>query len=252
MLLMMVSVLACKQQDLDLYEAAPSIYFPNSEINDGDHVSFGYVSGYVTDSIIGVLVRTTGSPVDYDRPYTLDIAANSTLREGVDFEFVSAGFAIPANEVSDLILIKLLRNSTMTEDTLGMYMELIPNDHFSTELFTRTVGSGTQQQTRHYTRRYLLVDDIAGIPWFWDLSRNASASIYLGYLGEFSGRKFQLMIGRFGLDIDQVTAPNYRPAVTTILAWGFGMQAYLNEMAGNGTPILEADGMPMVMGQFAQ
>lgn len=245
-------LVGCKQAPLDLYDANPSIYFVNSEESPGSQISFGYTSGYVRDSLVTIAVRTTGAPVDYDRPYNLRVLDHSTLRAGVDYEFLNPNFSIPADAVTHYIRIRLLRTDAMALDTLGLYLEIFPNEYFSDELHSRVVGTGDQQEIRYYTKRYLLVDDIVGVPWFWNPAGSPGAPIFIGYLGQFSARKLQLMIGRFNLDPDEVTAVGYEPPITMLLAWASGMQAYLNEMAENGTPVLEADGSAMVMGQYAQ
>jgi hypothetical protein len=96
------------------------------------------------------------------------------------------------------------------------------------------------------------VDDIAGPPWFWNPAKNPYSSTFIGYLGTFSTKKFQLMIGRFDLDINVITTEKYLPPATSTLAWGKSLQSYLNQMESEGTPILEEDGSLMKMGQYAQ
>ncbi|HTM99213.1 MAG TPA: DUF4843 domain-containing protein [Pedobacter sp.] len=245
---------SCKEDKLDLYKANSSIYFPGNEDigkvtgKDAAYYSFGYVSAYVDSYVHKVVVRTTGEIKDVDRPYQVKVADTSTLVAGRDYEFVNKQFVIPAHKYTDTIFLKVKRNSEMKKKILQMGLELVANDQFVTEMNYQTVGTGASQHNKYLTRYSFSVDDIAGAPWFWDLLQTTKAKATVNYLGAYSDKKIQLMIGRFNLDVEQILKVNYFPSITTFNAWGYGMKAYLNEMQALGTPILEADGTPMKMG----
>ncbi|WP_181182496.1 DUF4843 domain-containing protein [Sphingobacterium lumbrici] len=244
-------LVGCKEDLLDTYSGTPSIYFPEAEANNQKQFSFGYLSSYVQDSVFKFPVIATGKSVNYDRPYHLRVAESSMV-EGVDYNFLNKDFVIAANTLTDTVSIQVLRSENMRVAELRLALMLEPNDFFGTEVNYRDVEIGMQPVRRYYTQMFLFVDDIIGAPWFWDKLKNTNNAIIFGYLGDYSAKKLQLMIGRYNLDADVITAENFMPPTLNILAWGFGMQAYLNEMSINGTPILEANGQPMKMGPNAQ
>lgn len=243
----------CKEDHLDLYSGKSSIYFPNSEQENKITFSFGYLSAYIEDSIFSIPVIATGAPAQYDRPYSLIVADSSTMVKDVDYEFLNKEFVIKANKLTDTIQLLVRRSATMREKQIQLALALGANDAFSTQINYQTIGSGASEYKRYYTHFHLYADDIAGTPWFWDKDKNTKGYAFIsGYLGNYSAKKLQLMIGRYNLDAALLTTDKYTPNSLSVIAWGMGMQAYFYEMALKGTPILEEDGQPMKMGGNVQ
>lgn len=259
-LFLLATVYSCKQEELGYYAAQNSILFEgfdNKADNiytptDSSNFSFGYVSAYIRDSLAFISVLATGGPQNVDRPYKLNISNKSTLKPGVDYELLNKDFVIKANQVRDTLILKLIRTDVMKTTPLFLDLKLEANENFNTAITDQIIGSGINAKLKNFTRLHLSVDDIAGPPWFWDPAKNPYSSTFIGYLGTFSTKKFQLMIGRFDLDINVITTEKYLPPATSTLAWGKSLQSYLNQMESEGTPILEEDGSLMKMGQYAQ
>lgn len=252
-LLFISLAMACKRDSLTVFDDAGStnsIYFPLADTTNRFDHSFGYAKTFVQDSTIKIVVRAIGNAYKTDRPYKLSIADSSTLKSGIQYEFLNKEFSIKAGKVADTLKIKLKRTPEMKKDSFFLYMDLKPNEHFSNEYFSGEVISGGKKITKYYTRMRLKVDDIAGAPWFW--SKGSGASFFALYLGTFGTNKFQLLISRYNLDPVKITAVNYNPPTAQAIGWANGMKAYLDQMAAMGTPVYETDGTLMKMGVNAK
>lgn len=249
--LLILSLAGCKKEKIDLYQGRNSIYFPEKEQIDFLSFSFGYVGLSISDTLMSIPVRTTGAVVDYDRPYTLYIDPSSTLREDQDFEILNKPLQIDAGSLEDTILIRIHRTASLRQDTLQLIMDLKPDSYFTNDLMPIKVGYGENEYLRHLNSMDLFVDDIVGAPVFW--STHPGASVIKGYLGDFSVKKFQMMISMFNLDIEEITNANYFPSPTLAIVWARAMQAHLNMLEAAGTPVYEEDGKTLMkMGPYVQ
>ncbi|WP_164111967.1 MULTISPECIES: DUF4843 domain-containing protein [Sphingobacterium] len=257
LLLAAVCLSSCKEKELELYNSSSTIYFEGKFVGKryqpfSDYFySFGYTNTEIKVDTFNIHVMATGEVKNRDRKYLIEFDPASTLKEGRDYEFVNKEFAIKANKVSDTVQIRLLRNNVMTMEALNLKMRLKANANFVTDFQPEDIETTTASQPTTFNDFTLYVDDIAGAPFFWDKKINPSgAQIMITYLGEYSSKKFQLLIDRYDLDIPTVTSPGFRPSVSMVFSWAFGTQGYLNEMKAKGTTVYEADGVTeMRMGQ---
>ncbi|MBO9631638.1 MAG: hypothetical protein J7578_00875, partial [Chitinophagaceae bacterium] len=147
------------------------------------------------------------------------------------------------------------RTAAMKEKPLYLYLELQPNEYFSNNMKSRMVESGGLAKELYYTRIRIGADDIAGAPPFWK-ETSPYYSWTFGYLGIFSSKKFQLLINRFNLRVEEVVSPNWfltNGNYYRLSGWGFGMQAWLNKMEAENNTVYEADGVTkMKMGPQVQ
>jgi hypothetical protein len=247
---------ACKEDRLELYKSPESIYFPGEIISsvyqpkDSTFFSFGYTSDFIQDTLLKIPVATTGARVGYDRTYAMQVLTSSTLEEGNDFEFENQVYSIKSGRLQDTIRIRLKRSKALRERARKLDIVLLANADFAVQMKSQIVGTGAKAQLRYFDRFTLVADDVVGAPWFWDLSRNKAATTTIGYLGDYSQKKFQLLIGYFKLDVAEITKEvmpgNY------LVPWAYGLQSYLNDMAAKGSPVLEDNGTPMKMGKNVQ
>jgi len=251
-----ISAAGCKEDTLDLYQSQNSIYFPGERVSnvyrpiDSSFFSYGYISELIQDTLLIVPVATTGAKAATDRSYHLEILPSSTLVEGEDFEIENTTFQIKAQQLRDTVRIRLRRSKSLQTEKRILDLALQANENFAVQMESQIIGTGEQQQVRYFNRFSVIADDIVGPPWFWDLSRNKFASSTITYLGDYSQKKFQLLIGVLNLNINEITK-EVMPG-NSLPAWGYGFQAYLNDMTAKGTPILEDNGAPMKMGKSVQ
>lgn len=256
---MLLFFFACKEEPLMTYDNAKSknsIYFAQADsLENFKSISFGYAKTTVKDSTIKFLIRAIGAPENYDRPYNLNIADTSTLKEGTEYEILNKPLSIKAGKTADTLKIKLLRASNLRDKPSYLLMDLKPNESFTNDflIYTKVINGVTT--TGYRTRMLLKVDDIAGPPPFWSVGSIYYTSV-VGYFGTFSMLKFQLFLTYYNLDGDQVVMPNWFTTDNNnrrISGWANGLKAYLTRMAAAGTPVYESDGVTlMTMGVYAR
>ena len=140
-LLSLVSLTSCEEELMD-YEGENALYFDvrlyPSHIEKklwphrlSTEVSFGNVMQ--NDLEVVIPVRTTGVSTDYDRPYKIEVVADSTTaRLDIDFSDLQTDRVIKAGQTSDTIRFKAHRTEEIFEDTVRLQIRLIPNEHFIT------------------------------------------------------------------------------------------------------------------------
>lgn len=223
-------VLGCKEEHLITYDKDDSVYFqqPYGIIYTGDsiRISLGYVPSNVTDTLVRFIVRTTGKPMDIDRPIQVQIDPSTGATEGEDYVFATSP-TMHAGRIVDTISMRLLRTPSLKEQDLLFHIHLSDNDFFNTAL---------RSQPLSYR---VFVSDIASIPTWWDNL----------YFGVFTIKKLLLMFELTG--IEESVSTGLTIALKSY--YGIYMQRYLNGMAERGEPIFEEDGITrMVMGNNAQ
>lgn len=131
----------CSDHDIPLYEGADAIYFDQQygvawfDTVRQSHqiyslVSFGLM--IENDSLLQVKVETTGYVRDYDRPFSIEVVADSTeALEGSEFELLEKNPVIKAGRNSVYIPVLCHRSQRMAEQTLQLQLRLIPGEHFS-------------------------------------------------------------------------------------------------------------------------
>ncbi len=250
--------ISCKKSSLETYTGQNNIYFIN-KISNGTYIpveygvySFGYVDPKITEAIFPLVVTTTGGKSNQDRPYKLLIDPASTMVKGRDYDIVNDNFAIKTGQVSDTLRIRLHRNAELKKENLNLLFQLESNENFSTSMNSQEIGTGNSKYTAYFTRFLLEANDIPGAPDFWDPAKSVYASLVIGYLGKFSGLKFKLLIERYGLNLEDLTAPGYVPSIPSIFGWAYGTKSYLDEQAASGNPIMDEDGKPMELGIYVQ
>jgi len=249
---------SCKQEPLELYSGNPAIYFQGAirnniyEPKDNGNFSFGYMDPAEKNTVYSIIVASMGPVQNADRPYKLSIDPSSDLKEGRDFEFMDRSFTIKGGQVNDTLFLVLNRTAELKEKNLTVFLQLEDNANFTTAMNSQLIGTGANEQTKYFNKFTFWANDIAGIPWFWDASQTSTSSIINGYLGKFSGKKLKLLVDRYGLVLEEITAIGYQPSASAVLSWGYGLKSYFEEMQAAGTPILDEDGLPMAVGVYLQ
>lgn len=250
---------SCKQEPLELFSGKNAIYFQGVilknniyEPKDNGNFSFGYMDPTEKNAVYSIIVASMGSVQTSDRPYKLSIDPSSDLKEGRDFEFMDRSFTIKGGQVNDTLFLVLNRTAELKEKNLTVFLQLEDNANFTTVMNSQLIGTGANEQTKYFNKFTFWANDIAGTPWFWDATQTTTAGIITGYLGKFSGKKLKLLVERYGLDLDEITAIGYQPSVSSIFAWAYGLKSYFEEMQASGTPVLDEDGLPMTVGVYLQ
>lgn len=231
------------EKPLDSYSGKPSIYFndaarPVNTINplkDSTNVSFSLAKS--KDSIINMVIATTGELSAQDRPYKLIVNPKSTAIAGTHYEILTKTFSIKKNKVLDTVKIKFFRTVDMQSKDFLLSFDLQNNDQFVTLMNNKFVT--TSGITHSYVNYRWFINDIIKKPARW----------LDAYLGTFSRKKLFLMVDVLGADPAKMDSSI---AIAELLAYGKFMQRYLNDQRAAGNVILEDDGSVMIMGTSVQ
>lgn len=194
-------------------------------------------------------VRMAGEVVDYDRPYSLRIEADSTTAiEGVDFDIEQNEFMIKAGKASDVVRVRLHRNDRIKVERVRISFLLEPNEYFSIDIpeFKNTTSWSAEGKMMDATRYYFTMSEFYERPEVWN-NWNLDEEF-----GPYSPKKFSVINTLFNWVYDDWTHVGNIATDKLILNfmpfYGLEFQRYLQKMADEGTPEREVDGSLMQPG----
>lgn len=135
------ALFSCSQHDIPLYSGKDAIFFDQQygvawfDTLRLSHQIYSYVPFGVMaskDSTVMVKVETSGFIRDYDRPFSIELVADSTNAiPGEEYELPQTDFVIRAGQNSCYIPLTYHSTERMLETTVQVQIRLIPNEHFS-------------------------------------------------------------------------------------------------------------------------
>jgi hypothetical protein len=244
-LLCLTLAFACKKEQLFTYEGLPSLYFKETNrpikyqgevLTDSSVLSFSLAK--VKDSVVQLVIATISAPADRDRTYKLVIDPSSTAVSGVHYQSLPDVLTIKKNSQMDTLKIKFFRTTDLQVKGVTLFLNLMPNENFSTPMEDKVINTGTGKKISYIKYRYF-INDIIKKPGRW----------LDGYLGTFSRKKLELMIAVLNIDPAYIDTS---VQIGELIGYGLYMQRYLNEMRLAGKTVYEVDGTEMVMGKDVQ
>jgi hypothetical protein len=216
-----------------------SVYLPDASINlmnqVGSEVEYGFN------------VMVTGEPKDYDRPYRVGVVADSTTAvAGTDF-ILPEGGVIKAGHVSDSLYVKLLKNDELQKKSVRLYVQVLPNEHFSTN-FTQFAHDGREYNVFDPRVYDLTFTSMMTKPYWWE-SYSTSNPVENGNLGYFTAKKITLLNELYSLTYadwlktDEGGTGAINLTRVKVIYKKFAL--YLIEQYKNHTPVQEEDGRLM-------
>lgn len=242
--LVLVVVFPSCEKELQKYDGKPVIYFNEAArlpayeaevLNDSSVVSFSLSK--VQDSIVSMVVASSGAKQSTDRRYAILATSSSGAVEGLHYEILNTDFTIRKNQILDTIYIKFFRTEDMRTKSIDLVFDLLDNENFST--LVKGVEASVATKERSFIKYKWVVNDMLVRPALWLDS----------YLGVFSRKKLLLMAEILNIE------PSYLDKAVSLqerVAYGKFMQRYLNEQKATGNIILEDDGSEMKMGSASQ
>lgn len=141
---------SCSQHDIPLYSGKDAIFFDQQygvawfDTLRLSHQIYSYVPFGVMaskDSTVMVKVETTGFIRDYDRPFSIEIVADSTNAiPGEEYELPQTDFVIRAGQNSCYIPVTYHSTERMLDETVQLQIRLVPNEHFSLPFGKEGIG----------------------------------------------------------------------------------------------------------------
>lgn len=165
---------SCSQHDIPLYSGQDAIFFDQQygvawfDTLRQSHQIYSLVPFGVMakkDSTVMVKVETTGFIRDYDRPFSIEIVADSTTAiPGEEYELPQTDFVIRAGQNSCYIPVTFHSSERMLDETVQLQIRLVPNEHFTFPFGENGIGKMPLRQT--------------GGDVFTELSTNSDPSIH--------------------------------------------------------------------------
>lgn len=196
----------CEKHDLSFYSGEDAIYFDQQWGGGGvtDSVNvvrqnysvipFGKMLN--TDSLLSVKIETMGHLYDYDRPFTVEVVADSTTAlKDVEYEILNPQLSILAGQNSTRLHILIHKTERMDTDTLQLQVRLIPGEYFvlpfdSEGLGTMPLrGNGGSLQTSYGTNSDPSIHNI-----FINNSYEQPVKWQERNLGVWSSRKMEILL----------------------------------------------------------
>lgn len=262
-ILSVVSLTSCEEELMD-YEGENALYFDvrlyPSHIEKklwphrlSTEVSFGNVMK--NDLEVVIPVRTTGVSTDYDRPYKVEVVADSTTaRLDIDFSDLQTDRVIKAGQTSDTIRFKAHRTEEIFEDTVRLQIRLLPNEHFITNFkeygepgsYFSYVTVGGSQSSKEFDvnadasiHNIFIYDTMTQPKGWW-------GSTMGGIGGAFSAKKIRLMMELCNCDLSAFETMGTMPS-SRFMSYCEKLGKYLIEQAKLGPDhvVLEKDGTLM-------
>lgn len=179
-------IASCQEKDIDSFNKNDSyIYFDipyqldsyGKETNirqDSISYSFALDDASVTDTIIKVVVKVIGTPVNHDRSYKIEIVDKETTMTTEDWNAaVINNRVIKAGELTDTIFVNVKRNEKVKEQWVHAVLRIIPNEEFQ-------IGYANLQTVK------VSYSDILAQPNWW--------SSWESVFGEFCREKYRKWI----------------------------------------------------------
>ena len=144
-LLLTVAVFnACNYDSLQLFDRNPDVYFDiTKNKSDSTIVKFAFLPGGQTEVIDTIFVKVSGRLADRDRQFSVKVDPTSTAVQGVHYEILST--TIPAGKPASYILLRVLRDPSLSEDDgadeVVLKLSLQANEEFGTDIKTTTIDN---------------------------------------------------------------------------------------------------------------
>ena len=252
-LLVMLAFFTACEKSLMTYEGPESIYFsmqknanPEEDIYLPD-ASINLMNQVGSEVEYGLNVVVTGEPKDYDRSYRVGVVADSTTAVvGVDY-ILPEGGVIKAGQVSDSLYVKLLKNDELQKKSVRLYVQVLPNEHFSTN-FTQFGHDGREYNVFDPRVYDLTFTSMMTKPYWWE-SYSTSNQVENGNLGYFTSKKISLINELYSLTYadwlktDEGGTGAMNLTRVKVIYKKFAL--YLIDQYKNHTPVLEEDGRLM-------
>ena len=174
----MLTCASCSHDDVDGFDNSKSyIYFDVPYLLDAygqetdirsDSISYSFALDElsVTNTTIDVVVKVIGTPVDYDRPYEIELISDKTnASPDVWDENVVKNRSIKAGELTDTIKIVVQREPELQERWMQVEMRILTNEYFQ-------LGYGNLETVK------VSFSDILAKPDWWDSWADTFGSYY--------------------------------------------------------------------------
>lgn len=213
-------------------------------VSYSDSLSFSFAS--LAEDVMElrqpIMVRIMGNVENYDRPYVLNVdEAKSTAIEGTHFTYDKNACVIKAGTPADTVWVTFYRHADLTDRNLRAEFYLESNDEFTVEL----------EQYKNQAQWNEVGTEISGSRYKFIFSDQYSYTTWWAFYGDdYYGawsvskeKRLNQLMGWTHLDWVNWNVPYGRMAYAARM-----LQKELQQLADNGTPVIDDDGSYMQLG----
>lgn len=209
-------------------------------------VTFGNILS--NDTTLSFKISAMGSAKNFDRPFKVIATPDSTdLEENTEYEPLKSEYVIKAGETSTNVDVTFHRTPRMTNDTLRLQLQILPNEYFNLKFDSYQDYPGPYEASQPKVEfnknpntqfHNIYVDDVLIQPEGWWGSDNGS-----GLFGKFSDVKFKFIMEVTGTTIFDYTRD--KMSVGRATAIGQQVADELVRRARAKDPVIDKDGTMM-------
>lgn len=143
--LLCFGIVGCQKKDINNFDVDKSYLYidipykldnfgrETDERSDSIFYSFALDDLSVKDTVIKVVVKTMGIPMEIDRPYSIEVVEDNTTATADEWNCnILESRSIKAGSITDTIDIRVNRNEVLKERWMQIGLRLQPNDYFKT------------------------------------------------------------------------------------------------------------------------
>lgn len=246
----------CSEDNLDAYDGRNSVYFavrnplarPTESLPYMDTTVFSFINFNVADTVFYLRINSLGDVVSHDRTFGVEVVASSTTaKAGEHYQTMVSQYVIPADSVSGVIPVKLLRSPELRDSVFILTLHLTRTTDFDLALENKVVDKINNKYV-DLLQHVIVVSDLVMKPLMWDAFTLPGKEPDMGSVwsvDKYILTNYLLDIGPSDWDDRSTMAPGRRFAISIY------MRNYLTDMIAKGTAVrddAEKDGFMRVKG----
>lgn len=171
---LMVGLLGCSEENIEVYQADSYIYFTKAS-NDSTTFSFAYDSS-LKEGDVSLKMNLISRLEDRDRSFAVRLVEEeSTAREGRDFSINPQSLIVKANDSIAYMVVHVMKDTSLEDKSVKAVFEIVASDDF-------LPGVGKNRKAN------VVITDKLVQPEWWDAWHESSG------LGMYSDKKYRLFI----------------------------------------------------------
>lgn len=253
-LLLLLFIFGCSEDSIETFNLEDSKIFFQAQSFSGAGGSERYSTSTFysfvgtdlsfTEYVFNGNVRLMGDVKNFDRKINVVVDhENTTMIEGIGFEFNSDTLKIRAGENSTQVGVRFFRTKDLLYGNDTLTLMLKENEHFSLLKNYKSSNdwTNTAADTIDGTRYTFVMTEVYNRPGSW----HGGSPLYVNtYFGEWNPTKFIYVNDFFGFTLDDwnnVNSATSKLSIGRMQYYAKKLQEELQKRADNGNPVLDED-----------
>ena len=209
----LIAMSSCSKHEIENYSGVDAIFFDQQHLGAAHeswiilkrltHKNYTLVNFNTileSYSLLRIKIETTGYLKDYERPFRIEVVADSTdAIEGEEFELINPNLSILPGENTTFMEVKVHKTERMLEQGYRVQFRLMPGEHFTLPFGQKGIGNMPLRDSGDNDPEYgknsdpsvhnLYITAELTQPGQWP-----SVPGHIHYLGTFSKKKYKLIL----------------------------------------------------------